>query len=266
MMDMKAHDAGLEVLGRGTGVPDSLKALADIIEHDKAGDIPDSTIVVLGQLLLDNRSQNAAISAARPASRAANGFDQHKRDIGLAVITGRLGGATPNPHLLRLIGAIRATGAAAQVTTDAIAEAIGYLDGEFEIAEMVLADRTQLRREHAELRGELTETREALADWKAKADKAQAESADVNKWKGEVIAAADVRVAEERNNAQSMETAAHGALERALDAERAADELRKVIALALEVISGLPLALHVQDRTGRLSELVLRLAVLGEDS
>lgn len=57
-MDMQAHQAGCEAMGRGTGVPENLKALADVID---VGATPDSLLVAIGRVLLDYRSQNAAI-------------------------------------------------------------------------------------------------------------------------------------------------------------------------------------------------------------
>lgn len=59
---LKAHDAGLEVMGRGTGVPINLCALADWLESSLGeGVAPDKLLAALGHLLLDQRAQNAGI-------------------------------------------------------------------------------------------------------------------------------------------------------------------------------------------------------------
>lgn len=70
---LKEHEAGVEVMGRGSGVPDSLAALADYLESVIAplnDGLPDSVVATLGRLLLNNRSQNAAIAEADCRYRA----------------------------------------------------------------------------------------------------------------------------------------------------------------------------------------------------
>lgn len=69
----KAHEAGLELMGRGTGVPDSLKTLADCIESIESELACDKTLAALGATiarLIIGRLSNAPEHGnnARPRS------------------------------------------------------------------------------------------------------------------------------------------------------------------------------------------------------
>lgn len=48
----RAHDAGCEMLGRGSGVPETLCKVADLIEGAFGEDVPDKIIAACGGLLL----------------------------------------------------------------------------------------------------------------------------------------------------------------------------------------------------------------------
>lgn len=49
---MRAHDAGCDMLGRGTGIPETLCKIADHIEAAVGERVPDSIIAACGRLLL----------------------------------------------------------------------------------------------------------------------------------------------------------------------------------------------------------------------
>lgn len=62
---MRNHDAGCELMGRGTGVPESLCALADHIESICGERVPDGLLAALGSVLLQRRADQREISELR---------------------------------------------------------------------------------------------------------------------------------------------------------------------------------------------------------
>ena len=71
---IKQHDAGCELMGRGTGVPDSLKALADHIEAALGENLSDGLIASLGSVLLRYRDHQKEVEGLRAELRSrANG-------------------------------------------------------------------------------------------------------------------------------------------------------------------------------------------------
>lgn len=66
---LKAHDAGLELMGRGSGVPESLCHLADRIESAMGEVLPDGFIAELGRVLLQRRADQAEIASLRSQLR-----------------------------------------------------------------------------------------------------------------------------------------------------------------------------------------------------
>lgn len=67
---LKNHDAGLELMGRGTGVPDSLCALADHVEAKLGENLGDGLIASLGAVLLRYRADRDEIAMLRERLRA----------------------------------------------------------------------------------------------------------------------------------------------------------------------------------------------------
>lgn len=82
---LKAHDTGLEVMGRGTGVPESFKVLADWLESRLGeGVAPDKLLAALGQLLINQREaqsyQEQLRAKLRKASKDCTDLDSELRE------------------------------------------------------------------------------------------------------------------------------------------------------------------------------------------
>jgi hypothetical protein len=66
---MRAHGAGCELMGRGTGVPESLRSLADIVESEFGENVPDKLLAALGSVLLQRRADQAEMTRLRDTIR-----------------------------------------------------------------------------------------------------------------------------------------------------------------------------------------------------
>lgn len=72
-LTMKWHGIGCDVMGRGTGIADSLKALADSVDAIHGEDVPDSMLIALGRVA----------EAFRERENAADERDKRYRAVSL---------------------------------------------------------------------------------------------------------------------------------------------------------------------------------------
>lgn len=229
-------ESGRAIMGRSSDIPEELRRLADAIgaavSPGDSGDIPDSLAQELGRLAR-SRPSLAHIRAAFDIGTAREELSgspfASARNMATNAALAFGGQGDPEAPICRFVdSAIRLHGEAIAAKAEA-RNATESLHGANMTAQG-LADRI------GALESELAEAREALAEWKRKADMAEA----------------DCELARRQRNA---ELAAH-------------NELAAFMGELAPVLAALPLAVLASDATegGKLANLYLRAELLADET